>query len=91
MTRDKTLDDTVSRCVVPPKRGTLQFLAQPKIGRKPRRGGKRGGRHVPRLKLFIPDTLVFNTDDEPLWYYTDKVGDQVTSFVTTKMLAWAGL
>ncbi|CAM9803791.1 unnamed protein product, partial [Sphacelaria rigidula] len=29
---------------------------------------------IPRLKLLMPDTLVFNVDDEPQWYYTDKKG-----------------
>eukprot|EP00903_Cladosiphon_okamuranus_P014535 g13482.t1 len=61
-----------------------QFLAIPPRRRRAQRTrGERSGypssssatrRHRPRLKLLIPDTLVFNVEDEPQWYYTDKDG-----------------
>ncbi|CAM9697958.1 unnamed protein product, partial [Laminaria digitata] len=51
-----------------------QFFATPKA-RRPRRSNSRAShRHRPRLKLLIPDTLVFNVEDDPQWYYTDKDG-----------------
>lgn len=64
---------------------TRKFLANPPTKRRARRkSGPSSGSaaspspavtrcHKPRLKLLIPDTLVFNVEDEPQWYYTDKV------------------
>eukprot|EP00752_Nemacystus_decipiens_P003390 g3137.t1 len=63
-----------------------QFLAIPPMRKRARRkGGAHSDspdspgpvvtrRHKPRLKLLIPDTLVFHVEDEPQWYYTDKDG-----------------
>lgn len=51
-----------------------KFFATPKVRRLSRRSNSRvTHRHRPRLKLLIPDTLVFNVEDDPQWYYTDKV------------------
>lgn len=35
----------------------------------------------------MPDTLVFNVDDEPRWYYTDKVNSDDKMYIYIKFLA----